>query len=930
MAGPSRDDDELERLQRDLWEARHGHGGPGEHDFTPYPSLIARADALGDRRTMFTARLDAAMAAASWGPSVDQLTLVAWMLADLDARGPELRLHEYEMFEVYVNLADVVMNAIELPAMGFDQIRALVADWTVRATAGGYDPSAVEAYVEAEIALHQGDPGRAVEIMEPMLGTPPPPGFCDDWIEACLTRYYAEAGRDHDAVSLGEGGLADNGNRCGFFPAEPSYPLVGPYARAGRRDDVVTAVRAVDRVWRHPAMIGRAAESLIGLLHVDELATAHQLVLRHLDRIDEAFSPMTELQQATAIGAVFASVAAIDPDSVVAQRISPSQPARVRPVGELADEFATRARELAQRFDIRNRTTAISDRTERLLAVRGGGYPESEVVPVARRDAAGLLSGMFVFRPVSERRAEQCAELLRDKLSDLTELERVRAEQALAWDRRRTDPDLSVAELRTAAERASAIGRPHWAMQSRLLADALEVDLSAGSSLPAADAVPDPGWEPERQANIWNIRAMLISGTDTSAAIATLDRGLAVLADPDAAVRLREGAGSPVADSWMLKATMHRARANLRGSQDLEFADDADAAVSAARRAVASATGSDQRMEARAELVEALRLASADQQQRDPAGVEPLLDEALTHSRYVQRAEVLMHRYEIRLAAGDLGGAVDDAEHARAVLTVEGLAHTADSVALDLAGVMVERGDDAQSVIDIVGPVTDRMTALGDDYHADRGRRVMATAQSRAGLHAEAAMTVTAVLETLPPDSPEDDRARLLRFRADERDAVDDAPAAIVDYLAAADVFEAIGAVVDAVDALRRAAMASHTLHDVAVAEAHLARAGRLLAVLPDGPETVYTRAQVDIAAADLRAAEDPDGARVLLAAALEAARHNGWIPLVVAACASAAWVEYQQDDRQAADARIAEGLSYAPDDSTLLDMRTFIGELPD
>ncbi|MGW0035330.1 hypothetical protein [Gordonia sp. NPDC003376] len=930
MIGPSRSDDELERLRRDLWEARYGHAGLGQHDFTPYPSLIARADALGDRRVMFTARLDAAMSVSSWGPSVDQLTLVAWMLADLDTRGAELGLRENEMYEVFVMLADVVMTAVDLPAMGFDQIRALVADWTSRATVAGYPTSAVEAYVEAEIALHQGDPGRAVDIMEPIVGTPPPPGWCADWLEAGLTRLYAEAGRDGDAISLGEGGLVDTGNRCGFFPAEPSYPLIGPYVRAGRRDDVIAAVHAVDRVWREPSMMGRAAESLIGLLQVDELSTAHQLVLRHLDRIDEAFSPMTELQQATAIGAVFASVASVDPDTVVAQRVSPSQPARVRPVGELADEFAARARDLAQRFDIRNQNTVVSDRTEWLLAVRGGGGQEAEVVPVTRRDAAGLLSGMFAFRAVSDRRAEECADLLRDKVSELSEVERGRADQALAWDRRRTDPDLAVVELRAAADRASAIGRPHWAMQSRLLADALEVDLTAGFSAPSADLVPDPGWEPERQANIWNIRAMLISGADPSAATATLDRGLAVLAHPDAAVRLREGVGSPVADSWMLKATMHRARANLRGAQDLEFADDADAAVSAARRAVASATGPDQRMEARAELVEALRLASADQQQRDPAGLEPLLDEALIHSRYVQRAEVLMHRYEIRLAAGDLDGAVDDAEHARAVLTVEGLAHTADSVALDLAGVMVERGDDPQSVIGIVGPVTDRMTALGDDYHADRGRRVMATAQSRAGLHAEAATTVTSVLETLPPDAPEDDRARLLRFRADERDAVDDAVTAIGDYLAAADVFEGIGAPVDAVDALRRAAMASHTLRDVSSAEDHLARAGRLLAALPDGPDTVYTRAQVDIAAAEVRAVADPDGARVLLAAALEAARHNGWIPLVVAACASAAWVEYSQDDRQAAHARIAEGLSYAPDDSTLLDMRAFIGDLPD
>ena len=924
---------DLEDLKRDLWYARYGDPRFGHEDFTPFPSLIARADAIGDPYWMFQTRLEAASAGMWSARLTDVLTLVVWLLRDLDAKGPALQLEEYDLRQLHVTLVDLIQSVADLPQLSFAQIRSLLDNWARRAQADGFYSPTVVATVSAQLAYLAGDGDRATALLEDAGELDAPVGTCDSGVRAVVASIYSALGRDQEVIDLVEGDLVDNGERCGFFPAETYHPLLLPYARQGRRDDVRQAVRAVDSIYGAlPSERGRAADAVTALLLIDDLAAAHELVVRHLDDLSHAFTPMVELQQSAAFAATLFSLAAVDPDILIPQRTSQAEPVRMRPVAQLADELADRARELAAQFDARNRSTVISEHFEHVVALRAAGYPAADVTPVSRRDAAGLLSGMFAFQQTSMRRAKECADLLRPRISELSEVDAARAEQSLSWELRTEDPEAAVTALQAAANRAAEVGRPHWAMQSRLLADALSVGLGHKDPVVLEDfAGPDPSWAPERQANVWNVYAMVCGASD-EAALAALDRGLALLSDPDSAVAAGEpsasGAGSsPAADAWMLASTMHRARANVRAQQGMGFEIDADASVAAARLALAAAQRADQRMEAQAALVDALRLAAADQQQRDLAGALPLLDEAETQARYVQRAEVLMHRHEVRMALGDLPGAITDAEHARAVLTVEGLDHPADGVALDVAGAMLDRGDDPRDVLDIAAPATDRLLARGDEVSADRGRRVMASAQARAGLHAEAVNSITTVIEALPPETDAGDRARLVRFRADENNAADFDAAAGTDYLSAAALFAENGELLEAVDAQRNAGLASFYTGDIPAAEQRLARAGQMLAALPEDSDAAVSRVQVDLAIAEVRRESDVDGARVLVNAAGQTARANGWIPLVVVACRIAARIEHEQGNTELALAHMDEAISHAPDDENLCGMRAYIAE---
>jgi tetratricopeptide (TPR) repeat protein len=921
--------DDLNQFRNDLWYARYGDPRFGYEDFTPFPSLIARADAIGDPYWKFYARLEA-VASAQWsGRLTDVLTLSAWLLREIDTKGPALELDSDDIATLHIRLTGLVEQIDELPQMSVEQIHALTDDWARRATADGHEAASVVRLAQARIAMYQGDPDRAVEMLADAQYLAAPENTCEAGSRAEIAELYARMGRDEMAIALIEADLVDDGDRCNFFPAETYAPLILPYARQGRRDDVIRAARAIDEVYgRLPHPPATVADAIVGLLLVDELAAAHELAVRRIDDLVNPYSPMEELRKAAALAATFASVAAVDPDTTVPQRLSLSEPPQMRPVAELADDLAGRARAVAARFDARNHSTVVSEQTEEVLAIRATGHPAADVVPVSRRDARGLLSGMFAFRNSSMRRAEECARRLRDRLDELDPADAVRAENHFAWEER-GNPETAITALHAAADRAVAVGRPHWAVQSRLLADALAID-SGSAPRDALDDFggPDPSWEPQRQANIWNVAAMVYANHgDADRAMDAVDRALNVLGDPDVAKALADDDDSPASDAWMMRSGLLRARANLRNAAGQDAGADSDAAVVAARRALATAVTPDQRLEAGTDLVEVLRSATAGQQQTDLQGALPLLDEALEHSRYVQRAEVLMYRFQIRTAVGDLDGAIDDAEHARAVLTVEGLAHPADTVAVDLAGTMLDRGDDPRSVLDIALPATERLLSHDDLDSADRGRRVIATAQARAGLHTDAVATISAVIDALADDTPAAIRASMLRFRADENNLADLDDAAGADYTAAAALFEEAEEPLDAVDALRGAGAAAFYTGDHATAEARLAQAGHLLATLPEDVDTVALRVRVDLVIADVRKFSDPEGARILLDGAKDIARANDWVPVLVTAARIGARLEHELGNTAQALAHLDDALVHAPDDENLLGFREYIVE---
>ena len=156
-----------------------------------------------------------------------------------------------------------------------------------------------------------------------------------------------------------------------------------------------------------------------------------------------------------------------------------------RSLPQVDPELAEIAREDARAFDTRNANTVVSDQIEEFLALRAVVDPAERLKAIADRSAEEQLSGLTVFGPVSERRADACAAALTDRLDELSDRSRVRARIVLASMLRATDPVAAVRELRDEAA-AARDSYPAMAAQAELMADMTAVAVGTANFIDPA------------------------------------------------------------------------------------------------------------------------------------------------------------------------------------------------------------------------------------------------------------------------------------------------------------------------------------------------------------------------------------------------------------------------------------------------------------
>jgi len=927
---------DLDAFRSDLWQARYGDPRFGHEDFTPFPALIARADELGDPYWSYIARLEAAYAGIWAGKAVDVLTLVAWLLRERDRRGPELDLEDWQLYQLNTTVADLLESIADLPELSLEQAEALVVDWERRTAGTEFGTRVMPAQVRAAIAVHRGDESAAHTLLDALDDFTPPAGTCEEGARGGVAAAYSRLGDHARALELSEPDLIDNGDRCGFFPAETQASLIAAWAAQGRRDEVIAAAASIARIYGPFPVLSKITDAIVALLRVDAFTQAHQLAVTELGRLDRAFTPLAEAEQAAALAAVFASAADADPDAVVLRREHPGAPAQLAGARELADDLADRARSIAGRFDVRNASSAVSRRIEEILALRAAAAPASGVKPVARRSAEELLAGMSAFALTSPRRSEACADALAGRVDELSGRHRLRAEMMLATRRQAEDPLGVIAQLRDAAERAEPISGS-LAGQARLMADRLAVeyadlDPEAISGLPASD----PSWPALSAAGYCRNLALISAELDPQraaeavadgmAALDAADRGERPYADAD---RAGEAESVP-ADTASARVELLMRRAALT---DLAGGDDrphVDAALTFGRRAVELASTADQRLSAQADLVWVLGVAAQMQAGADPQAAIRLLDEAVEHARFAQRAHVLRLRGELRGSVGDLDGAFDDNEQAIAVLTVEGLDAEADAAVLDQVIVRLERDDEPRAIIETVRPVIDRVTERGDEMGALHAVGLLGRAQVAAGLSEDAVGSFGRVLDAASGEEHPGYIGQIYQLRAGEEMDLRRYADAYADLQAAIACFEQIDGLYEIGAALRMAAVSAHFAGDDPAAQDALTRAESVYDRLSADRPVDFERARLDFARADIVRRDDADRAEVILDSVIERAQTAQWLPLAVNALYLSACIALDREDdrdrhRALAERRIADGLRLDPDHGGFVQLR---GEL--
>ncbi|EGD54868.1 hypothetical protein [Gordonia neofelifaecis] len=917
-------DPRLETFVNDLWHARYGDPRFGHEDFGPFPALIARADELGDDYWRFVVRLEAAYAGLWSGTGSDVLTLLAWMLRAHDRQAASLDLEPTQMEQFSTTLVDFLESVADLPELSLDQAQHLLDDWVRRVRGSRYESEALVTVVRAKIALHRGDVDEARRLLDGCRDFAPPSGTCEEGARAMFAALYSRCGDHARALELSEPDLVDDGDRCGFFPAETYVALIGAYADAGRREDVVRGAEFIDRIYgEFPGATSHAA-AIRALLRVGELRRARELAVERLPHLDRCFTPLDRARLAAALSAVFASVAAVDSDAVVAQRVDRNRPAQARPAADLAVELADVARDIARQFDVRNASDAVSGEIEETLGLRAAGTPDEGVKPVSERSAEELMTGMSVFSIVSSRRAQACAEALAERIGDLSGRTLARARIMLASDLRRTDRPAAVTALREAAA-AARPDFPALAAQAELMADAEAAAqglLDPQLLLQAPD--PDPSWSALSQAHYWRFVAVASEPLDAEragqavvAGLDTLRRGLSGEI-PLVEDQVADRPGAVEADAQSIAAALHIMAASMRASAGFSPDADIDDALVAARRMVEVASTSDQRLEAHAQLAGVLGFAAQLQSMTDEHAALRLMDAAVDNSRYAQRAPLLAQRAELRITASDdLDGAVTDQEQAIAVWMVEGLDHQADAALLDLARIQLTRGDDARSIIETVRPVIDRMSERDDDESVAAGLVVLGRAQVAARMPDDAVVSFSRVLDGAADDEYPGYLAQLHQARAGELMDLGRHPEAMADFDSAAELFAEIGAQYDLGEVYRSAALAAHFGGDDGTAQGFLDRADRVYDELSVEGPVDFERTRLELARADILRTSAPEEAVTLLRSVVERSRAADWLPLAVNGLNLQALIALETGDdagRARAWELIGEGLRLDPE----------------
>jgi tetratricopeptide (TPR) repeat protein len=336
----------------DLWrllaEARDLPSG--ERQIALVERVVGDADTIGAHRLRFTARMLATHAYHRGGQPAKAVNTFSWCLDEYDRR-PGDRGGEDERLLLW-QFKYVVGALPAFPDQPLERAYRLVDDMERRYLAGGHSLHAV--YRQRwGIAHHAGDVTAAAEWYARWWDAPRDENSdCVGCDAVARVNQLVVTGRGEEALAVAGPVLARD-MTCAEQPRSLLTALMLPYLRTGRHDEAVDAHRRGYRLMRGDlASLGSIADHLAFCAATGNCVRGLEIVERHLSWLDRSPSPWATMRFAAAAAGLLDRVG--DPVE--------------GPAGELAAPLASRARELAARFDARNGTVRQGREVEELLA----------------------------------------------------------------------------------------------------------------------------------------------------------------------------------------------------------------------------------------------------------------------------------------------------------------------------------------------------------------------------------------------------------------------------------------------------------------------------------------------------------------------------------------------------------------------------------
>ncbi|MEV0455583.1 hypothetical protein [Catellatospora methionotrophica] len=356
--------DRIRALIEQCWDASRGAGQVALAE-----EAIAQADALGDEQLRFHARMAATEAYQRAGRPTEGFVTFSWCLARFDSYPERYGDQEYLLLWHYKY---VINSATRFPDVPLARTFAVLDDMQRRYEEGGHSLQPVHKH-RWLVAYHLGDRVAADLHYERWLAA------VRDGNSDCVgcdptdqVRHLAERGCDAEAIEL-TGPVLAGELTCVEQPHEILTALLLPYLRTGRFDEARRAHHQAYRAIRADrGKLGTIAEHVYFLAVSGNAARGLELVERHLPWLPEAASPMVELEFAAASALVLRRL------SAAGQGAQPVRGAD-QSIAELAEQLARRAVALAERFDLRNGTSAQSDRVAVMLTAE----PLAEQLPLS-------------------------------------------------------------------------------------------------------------------------------------------------------------------------------------------------------------------------------------------------------------------------------------------------------------------------------------------------------------------------------------------------------------------------------------------------------------------------------------------------------------------------------------------------------------------
>jgi tetratricopeptide (TPR) repeat protein len=377
------ENDELHRAFDRVREMPYGSG-----QIAAVEQLIRQADAAGDEFMSFASRMLATTAYVYGGEPARSFVTFSWCLAHYDNNPrPWHQRYEHSLLWYFKYMVNGLLSFPEVP---LDRTTAVLDDMERRYREGGHSLQAVYK-MRHRVARHLGAADEAEKWYRRWTTTPRDDlSDCAGCDPTTQISYLASRGRDEEAVALAEPVLAGRLN-CTEQPQGVLTALLMPYLRTGRREQARQAhLRAYRRHRGNLADLWDIGEHVTFCAVTGNEVRGLELLERHLDWLDRSPSPAATMNFAAAAALLLRRLDATGPAGLTVRRPGHGdRPAAEVPVGELAEEMAATAREVAARFDARNGTTAQSELVARQLALT----PVGDYLPLSatarRRPTAG-------------------------------------------------------------------------------------------------------------------------------------------------------------------------------------------------------------------------------------------------------------------------------------------------------------------------------------------------------------------------------------------------------------------------------------------------------------------------------------------------------------------------------------------------------------